>query len=365
MAIPKLSPTVARITNTIGRLLIGAGVLVLLFAAFQLWGTSLQHSQAQGHLSNEFEDRLAAIAAMEDELSTQSTSTLVETTPTTTETTEPLGEEQPPSDTRDEPDEGPGTEAPIDPDILEALRPVEGEPVARILIPSIGVDEIVVHGVSVADLRKGPGHYPESAMPGQPGNAAIAGHRTTYGQPFHNLDLLQPGDLITVYTLQGEFTYEVMGYPNGSDDEQIGHLIVPETGVEVLDDAGDNRLTLTACHPKFSSRQRIVVTALLTDNPKPALPTTTTVVEDAPPTSEGDILPDDDAVLDFGEGLSGDADALTPALAWGGLFLTMLGAVIYLGRRWRRWPSYLLASPVLVVLLYYTFMYLDQYLPSY
>lgn len=363
--------------NAIGRILIGAGVLVLLFAIFQLWGTSLQHSQAQGRLSNEFEDRLAAIADLENALASTTTTAIPSDEP---EHILPGNETDAPDDPNNESDQseangqgggpGPENESPevteeIDPAILEALRPVEGEPVARIVIPSIGVDEIVVHGVSVADLRKGPGHYPDSPMPGQSGNAAIAGHRTTYGQPFHNLDLLSPGDLITVYTLQGQFTYEVMSHPGDTDQAELGYFIVPETGVEVLEDSGDNRLTLTACHPKFSSRQRIVVTALLTDNPEPALPPTTTETTEPTDTPATDIPEEPQAAMDFGEGLGGDSDALVPALAWGGLFLMALGAAIYLGRRWKRWASYLLASPVLVVLLYYSFMYLDQYLPSY
>ena len=79
------------------------------------------------------------------------------------------------------------------------------------MIPKIGVDKIVVEGVGRNDLRKGPGHYPDTPMPGQPGNAAIAGHRTTYGAPFNRIDELEPGDEILVTTLQGPFTYEVTG----------------------------------------------------------------------------------------------------------------------------------------------------------
>ena len=79
------------------------------------------------------------------------------------------------------------------------------------MIPSIGLDWIVVEGVQVADLKKGPGHFHETPMPGQLGNAAIAGHRTTYGAPFFDLDDLEPGDLIEVQTLVGTFIYEVTG----------------------------------------------------------------------------------------------------------------------------------------------------------
>ena len=65
-----------------------------------------------------------------------------------------------------------------------------------VVIPAINVDQITVEGVSVEDLRKGPGHYPSTPNPGQAGNSAIAGHRTTYGAPFHRVDELQPGDEI-------------------------------------------------------------------------------------------------------------------------------------------------------------------------
>ena len=80
---------------------------------------------------------------------------------------------------------------------------------ATIRIPKIGVDKAVIQGVGVPDLKKGPGHYPSTPLPGQPGNAAIAGHRTTYGAPFYRLDELAPGDKILVATKQGHFEYKV------------------------------------------------------------------------------------------------------------------------------------------------------------
>ena len=141
----------------------------------------------------------------------------------------------------------------------------EGEPTAHLRIPAIGVDKIVVEGVSLDDLKKGPGHYPETPLPGQEGNAAIAGHRTTYGAPFNRIDELEKGDEILVETVQGDFRYLV--------EEQ---LIVSPSQVEVLEDKGDNRLTLTACHPKYSARERIIVVATLAPDevalPPPAAP---------------------------------------------------------------------------------------------
>lgn len=328
--LPRLPPLAWRAVGAVGRGLIGAGVLVLLFVAFQLWGTGLTHARAQDRLADEFDQRLEEVgtATTSTAAATDTTST-TGSTPTTATTAVPLTDEE-----------------------LAALVPGPGDPVARLRIPTIGVDEIVVHGVGVADLRNGPGHYPGSPMPGQPGNAAIAGHRTTYGQPFHDLDQLEPGDEIVVDTVQGSFTYRVMGHE--ADDGEVGHFIVPETGVEVLLDAGDDRLTLTACHPKFSSRQRIIVTALLVDEPAPPTP--------RPETTEPEL---DDAAADFGEGLGGESGALAPALAWGGLFLAALAAVVVAGRRWRRWPAYLLGAPVLAVTLVVAFGHLDRYLPAY
>ena len=75
----------------------------------------------------------------------------------------------------------------------------------------MGVDEIVVAGVGVDDLKKGPGHYPQTPLPGEHGNAAIAGHRTTYGAPFLDIDNLQPGDDVVATTYAGRFVYKVTG----------------------------------------------------------------------------------------------------------------------------------------------------------
>ena len=148
-------------------------------------------------------------------------------------------------------------------EILPLLYPGSGEAVARIVIPAIKMDEIVVEGTDVDALRKGPGHYPWTPMPGQPGNASIAGHRTTYGAPFANIGNLRPDDKITVQTAQGEFVYEVLA----QDSPTKGYLIVSPDRVDLLRDKGNNLLTLTSCHPRFSNRQRIVVQAQLLGDP--------------------------------------------------------------------------------------------------
>ena len=139
--------------------------------------------------------------------------------------------------------------------VHQQIPPIaEGDPLARIEIPSIGVDDIVVAGVSVEDLRRGPGHFPETPLPGQLGNAAIAGHRTTYGQPFRNVDDLEPGDDIVLTTVAGRFVYDVTGTEIVSPDD---YEVVLTTDPSVA------TITLTSCHPVWSARERIVVYGLL------------------------------------------------------------------------------------------------------
>src|SRR5918998_5446995 len=220
----------AKVLGAIGRVCITAGVLILLFVAYQLWGTGVREAQAQDDLESEFSQ------VIDDGAGNEVASTI------------------PPGDATD-PTATSGTTGPPPP------PPTEGDAMAQIRIPAIDVDKIVVEGVQVSDLKRGPGHYPNSPLPGQPGNAAIAGHRTTYGAPFNRLDELTAGDEILVTTVQGSFRYEVR--------EQ---LIVNPDQVEVLDDFGDDRLTLTACHPKYSARQRIVIVAALVDPAAPARP---------------------------------------------------------------------------------------------
>ena len=157
-------------------------------------------------------------------------------------------------------------------ELLPLVYPEAGEAIARIVIPSIDLDTIVVAGVEIDDLRKGPGHYSTTPLPGQPGNAAIAGHRTTYGAPFGRLNELNAGDAIIVETLQGRFTYRVLPGQPGMAGHTLGFRIVAPTALEVLDDVGDNRLTLTTCHPKYSSRKRLIVHAALAGDPVVRLP---------------------------------------------------------------------------------------------
>ena len=127
-----------------------------------------------------------------------------------------------------------------------------GDAIARLQIPTLGLDVIVVAGVDREDLKSGPGHYPQTPLPGQLGNASIAGHRSTYGEPFADVDDLQAGDEITVTTPAGTFVYLV-------DDVRI--VSPSDTYVLETEDQAVSRLTLTSCHPRYSASQRIVVSA--------------------------------------------------------------------------------------------------------
>jgi sortase A len=133
-----------------------------------------------------------------------------------------------------------------------ARRPLEGDAIGRISIPSIGVSEFVVEGTDTANLRKGPGHYPSTPLPGERGTSAIAGHRTTYGAPFRRLDDVRPGQPIAVDLPYGRFVYRV---------ERI--RIVDDQDLSVLRRVGYDRLVLTACHPLYSAAERVVAFARL------------------------------------------------------------------------------------------------------
>lgn len=321
---------VAKVLSGVGRVLIWSGVLVLLFVAYQLWGTGLAHAQAQDDLEDDF-------------------AALLEAAPTTTSSTTTT------SAPEDEPARSTTTSTTTPPP-----PPDDGEAVARMVIPKIGVDQIVVEGVSRDALKKGPGHYPHTPLPGQPGNAAIAGHRTTYGQPFHRVDELAPGDEILVTTLQGTFRYEV----------SATEIVVPSQ-VEVIDDKGDDRLTLTSCHPKYSARQRIIVSALLVDEPAPAPPPRP--VEETPDELADEELDDDEDEIDEDDaGVATDLESLDgvdqrtagPAVRWGLVTAGIWLAFYALSRLWRRWPAYLLGAPVFGVSLFVFFGAFSELLPA-
>ena len=134
-----------------------------------------------------------------------------------------------------------------------------GDALTRIKISKINLDVVVVEGTTPSALRAGAGHYPETPLPCEDGTVGIAGHRTTYGKPFANIDQLQKGDLITLDTPIGSCTYSVTGPPV---------VVLPDgklpNGTNVVGNTpGQRNLTLTSCHPKGSASHRIVVRATL------------------------------------------------------------------------------------------------------
>src|SRR3954471_13235552 len=135
-----------------------------------------------------------------------------------------------------------------------------GDPVGRLEIPRIGLDMVVVQGTDEGSLRKGPGHYIPSALPGQGQLVYVAGHRTTYLAPFAKIDDLRVGDPIRFVLPYGTFAYRV-----------TRHFVVAATDVAVLRDRRREILRLQACHPRFFATHRYIVDAKLV-----AVVTTTT-----------------------------------------------------------------------------------------
>jgi sortase A len=295
-----------RVVRGIGKTLIATGILIFLFVAYELWGTGIAERRGQNVLKAQFARQLGTtVPALPG----------ADTTPTS----------------------GP-PETVAGPVAL-------GNAAAQIRIPKIGLEKFVVEGVGVEDLKVGPGHYPDTPMPGQPGNAAIAGHRTTYGAPFGDLDRLNPGDPILVTTSAGVFNYQV-------DHETV----VDPSEVSVLDNTPDNRLTLTTCNPKYSAAQRLVVVAKLTSAPT-----------QAPKVAPGDAGPATAPPARARSGLAGLSGKSTergPAIAWGALAALVWALSWWVGRWWRRWLAYLLGAPVFLVVLFVFFENFSRLLPA-
>jgi sortase A len=360
-----------------GKALIACGLLLLAFVGYQLWGTGIQEARHQRALRGEFEALLAA------------QSSTPPTAVTTTPQTATSGGAAPGSSAL--------TTATTTAPLVRLDRKLErGDPIARIDIPEINMTRIVVSGVAKGDLTKGPGHYPDTPLPGEIGNAAIAGHRTTFGAPFFRIDELAPGDEINVTTLTGRFVYRVNAPPK----------VVTPNDFSVLEPTPDATLTLTSCNPRYSARQRIVVTATLDleASAEPAVPppTTTTPVASVPdqavsatalprgteateatgPTdpAEGtepalattidDGFDQDPATIDGGEA----ADQLSAGWfsepgAWGPTILYALSCVAVLAAGWwltrRIHPvtAWMAAALPFVVMLYFFFENVSRLLP--
>ena len=276
-----------------------------MFLFYQLWGTGVYESRSQESLALQFENLLTAQPVIE--LPTTTTTTTTTTSlPATTDTN---SIDSPPTAVVEEP-QPTNTFNPPDAQTLERIRRVlnaeEGDVIARMVVPAIDLDKYVVEGVGVSDLRTAIGRYRGSAHIGDIGNVALAGHRSTYGRPFGRIGELFPGDLISLVTPIGTATYEVMDpneyvptWASRVREIQGGHVIVGPSDEFVLSDVGDNRLTLTACHPNFSAEERMIVVARLVDGRLPLLdplfgipPATTTLAPTPEPAPEPELLLD-------------------------------------------------------------------------
>ena len=238
--VPRLPPPSRgyRLMHGIGWTLIWLGALTMGFVVHQLWMTTFFAKQNQAELIVDLEERFGSAEIIEIPY--------IPVTPST---------DSPP------PDDPPIASGALG--NLGVLRaeapPEEGAAFAEIRIPSLASLQdgwAVVEGVSLDDLKNGAGHMPWTPLPGQPGNSVISGHRTTYGQPFHDLDLVEFGDLIEVKTALGTHTYAV---------REI-HVVNP-TELWVTHPRSGAWLTLTTCNPKFSAKERLIVAAELVEGP--------------------------------------------------------------------------------------------------
>ncbi len=137
-------------------------------------------------------------------------------------------------------------------------QPLKGDAIGRIVLPTLERSYYVVEGTDTTTLRKGPGHYPETPLPGERGTVGIAGHRTTHGAPFRTIDRLRRGQAVRLEMPYGTFFYKV---------EKTRIVDPSETSVKRR--VGHDRLVLTACHPLYSAAQRIVVFAKFTRRSAP------------------------------------------------------------------------------------------------
>jgi LPXTG-site transpeptidase (sortase) family protein len=245
-AAPSHDTWFVRVIRLAGWTSVWLGLFLLGFVAHQLFVTTFLAQQNNAVLETEAEEYFVSAEITE-----------VPYTAPDTPRIEDAGDSGTPGDTR------PGEVAEAEPVLLVESPPPAHEPFAIIRVPSL--DRLkdgwaVVEGVSRTDLKNGAGHMPSTPLPGQPGNAVISGHRTTYGAPFHEFDELAAGDTIEVETGLGVHVYEVRET-----------IIVRPTEIWVTEPREGAWLTLTTCHPRFSSRRRLVVFAELVEGPNAAV----------------------------------------------------------------------------------------------
>jgi LPXTG-site transpeptidase (sortase) family protein len=201
------------------------GILVLLYVVYVLWGTGIQTDRAQDELREQMVDRWS----------------------------DPVATEAAPG--------AAAGEAPVDPAETEI-----GDGYAVLRVPALGDDWewVVVQGVELSDLARGPGHYEDTADPGELGNVSIAAHRAGHGAPFADLDRVGIGDTVEVETAAGTWTYTI-DEPAQVIEPTDTWVVDPVPGQSADAEPTERRITLTTCHPRYGSSQRMYVSGVLTD----------------------------------------------------------------------------------------------------
>jgi sortase A len=201
-------PRFATVLHETGRTFIALGILVLLFAGYQNWITDTTQHRSQTALQQEV-------------------TKVITGKPVTSVV---------------------GTNTPLP----TSKDPGVGHWLGVISIPTISLSQVIVDGTDKSQLQLGPGHYLGTAMPGEVGNVAIAGHRTTWGRPFRNLDKLHKGDQIFITTPRAAIMYRV-----------VWIKVVSPSDTGVVAPTTTPSLTLTTCNPPYSAASRLIVRAEL------------------------------------------------------------------------------------------------------
>ncbi len=372
------------VVGLLGRALITLGLLMFAFVAYQLWGTGIQTARAQRSLSKEFDQLIAGAQAG----SASTTTTAVPNSePPTADSTVPVN---------------PGVPTTTTAPVVPAAKPIPAaeKGVARLEIPRMGLNRIVVEGATAEALTKGPGHFPETPLPGQLGNAAIAGHRTTHLAPFFDIDKLQPGDEIIVTTLNGRYVYKVTGT----------EIVAPEDYAAVIPttDVTKATLTLVSCTPRYSAKNRIIVRSELAPDQSDTLTDAAPVVAATDPGDAGVTLPDEDPVTivdtvapaetspdsttaagagtvdtapsnsaapqpsrpatatpdAFSDGWFSDSSAIPPSIMWGLVLAAIAYGIYWLSRKVRRyWVGVLSGFVPFILALYFFYENINRLLP--
>ena len=254
-----------RLLRAVGWTLVAAGVVVLLYIVYALWFTGFETQQAQQQLRQQWQQQVGASTG-EDAQPPGGAETAAppaggeadtEAVPTGEDGDAGQGEDRDAGQAQDR-DAGEARDASRDGLVGNAaLAKMEFVRPGSAATPVRSDPLFVVNGVGYNDLTRGPGRYPDTALPGEDGNFAIAGHRTTYDAPFYDLDELRQGDEIHITDRSG--TEHVYAFAERRIVEPTAAWVLAD---EPLDGATAT-LTLTTCHPRFSAAQRMVVFAEL------------------------------------------------------------------------------------------------------